>query len=145
MNYGLLYMLEKERPEIIVEARRQKWNYMNGGLDLNESCASCEGSLVRGVGELLAFHDPELCLNRRVVYRTKEGELKFKLRTEEPLNHCISSQHTHTTWEAFLQCQEDREERQETMGEIQQFRGNERRWCQRCTDYFTTHKAEECP
>ena len=31
------------------------------------------------------------------------------------------------------------------MGEIQQFRGNERRWCQRCTDYFATHKAEECP
>ena len=31
------------------------------------------------------------------------------------------------------------------MGEIQQFRGNERRWCQRCTDYFTTHKVEECP
>ena len=145
MNYGLFYMLEKERPAIIVEARRQKWKYMNGALDLNEPCASCEGSLVREVGELLAFHDPELCLNRWVVYRTKEGELKFKLRTEEPVNHCISSQHTHTTWEAFLQCQEDWGEWQEAMGEIQQFRGNERRWCQRCTDYFVTHKVEECP
>ena len=110
MNYGLLFMLEKQWPAIIIGARRQKWSYLNGGLDLKEPCKSCEGSLVRKVGETPAFHDPEQCLNRQVMYRTREEELQLKPRTKEPINLCIGSQHTHTTWEAFLQCQEDREE-----------------------------------
>ena len=104
-------MLEKERAAVIIGARRQKCKYLNGGLNLlKQKCESSDGSLVRKVGELQAFHDPEQCLNRQVVYRTKEGELKLKPRVDEPINCCISFQHTHTTWESFMQCQEDQEE-----------------------------------
>ena len=103
-------MLEKQRPTAIIGARKQKWIYLNGGLDLKKPCQSCQGPLVRKVRGTPTFHDPEQCLNRQIVCRTKEGELELKPRMEEPINVCISSQHTHTTWEAFVQCQEEREE-----------------------------------
>ena len=146
VNYGLLYMLEKERPAKVIGARKQKCQYLNGGLDLmNAVCKSCKGELVREEGRRRTFHDPEQCLNRWIVYRTKEGALEFKPRTDEPINRCISSQHTHTTWDAFMKCQEDQEERQGLIRVVQQFKGDERRWCRRCTDYFAKHRTEECP
>ena len=77
---------------------------------MNTVCQSCEGGLVREEGRRQTFHDPEQCLNRWVVYRMKEGALEFRLRANEPINRCISFQHTHTTWAAFMKCQEDWEE-----------------------------------
>ena len=100
---------------------------------------------MRKIVEALAFHDPEQCLNRQVMYRTREGELELKPRMKEPINLCIGSHHTHTTWETFLQCQEDREEQLMMLGELRQFRGDEKRWCRQCTDFFAEHMTEECP
>ena len=147
MNYGLLYLLERERPVKIIAARAQKCKYLNGGLDLlNEVCKSCDRPLVREEGSRRKFHDPEQCLSRWVVYRTNEGALKIRPRADEPIACCISSQqHTHTTWEAFMKCQDDQEERQGLIRVVQGFRGDERRWCRRCTDYFAEHWEDECP
>ena len=146
VNYGLLYLLERERPIKIIAARTQKCKYLNGGLDLlKEVCKSCDEPLVKQEGGKPVFHDPEQCLNRWVVYRTKEGALKIRPRVDEPITRCISSQHTHTTWEVFMKCQDDYEERQGLIAIVQRFKGDERRWCQRCTDYFAEHREEECP
>ena len=150
-NYGVRFAIIRGA-RCVAPIRASQRSYLNGIVEIEALCPVCNWFIMRDVGGVVTYHNPQSCLkNCRMVLNEQGDKWVIKIDDDEEdesslLSLCADGQHAHKSWQEYRKCYAELQEKYTYHQELRTLRGNTtHELCRVCVDIFADHAEAECP
>ena len=134
----------------VAQIRASRRGYLNGIIEIEALCPVCNWFIMRDVGGVVTYHNPESCLKNCRMVLNEQGD-KWVIKIDDgdessPLSLCAGGQHAHKSWQEYRKCYAELQEKYTYRRELRALRGTKTlELCWVCVDIFADHAEAECP